>query len=426
MKFLVVLLFIPSALLRNNAESFVNAESTPGGVLWGKASDGCLLTQGASEYKRIKTKDETPDNRVSKFQTRHDPTATTHRTSSKRRKQSEGVSQANYAKVKAELSKKTIEVKINKTCREEMGFLFIPHSYLYVTTKDSKAAAFKMLSYIEDHVLPLTWKVYLPGGPLTATKRDASETKWYRRVLEESNDGSCDDGPDFFSRGIDSEEDDQSEEVSEESSQESSEESPEEQQLRNSIDRVLNAIYKVAEDGRKVLITEEELNSSLKEELIKYCQLLKEVDTSGTLEEHEMGSEMVVFDNLVKLLQKHGNETVFTLRRKLRNPALCMQNVDEWVLNRRGLALPDSSCKDASEDDTNLGVECKWMQFVKSNSRGENTDWYNGEEDGMVNLAKLEVRCKQICGFNGGEHSDGEQFDKEHFDEEHSDEVQFD
>nr|BAK08429.1 Pso-TSERA1 [Plasmodium simiovale] len=341
MKSLVALLFIPSALLRRNAEGFVNAESTFGGVILGKTSDGYLLTQGSSEKKRLMTKDEKPDNRLSKYQRRHDPAPTTHRASSKSRRQSEGVSLANYAKVKAQLLKKTIGVKINRMCGAQMGFLFIPHSYIYVTTKDSKAGAFKMLTYIEDNTLSLT-----------ATKSDATETKWYRRSLAESNDGPCDEGYDFFSRGIDSEEDDQSEGCSEEASGEASDEvsdeASEEQQLRNSIDRVLNGIYKMAEDGRKVLITQEELDNPMKEELIKYCHLLKKADKSGTLEEHQMGSEMDVFNNLIKLLQKHGDETVYTLRRKLRNPAVCMQNVREWVLKRRGLVLPDSSSSNAS------------------------------------------------------------------------------
>nr|BAK08405.1 Pcy-TSERA1 [Plasmodium cynomolgi] len=351
MKSLVVLLFIPSALLRRNTEGFVNAESTPGAVTLGKASDGYLLTQGTSEQKRIITKDERPDNRPGKCQTRHDPTPTTHRTSSNPRRQSVGVSQSNYAKVKAQVLKKTTEVKINRTCGSEMGFLFIPHSYIYVTTKDSKAGAFKMLPHIEDNVLPLSWKAYLPEDPFTATKRKETETKWYRRTLAESNDGPCDEDHDLFSSGIDSEEDeaifpmekdDQSEGCSEGYSEGCSEDASEEHQLRNSIDRVLKGVYKAAEDGRKVLITKEELDSSMKEELIKYCQLLKKVDTSGTLEEHQMGSEMDVFDNLVRLLLKHRDETVFTLRRKLRNPAVCMKNVGEWVLKRRGLALPDS------------------------------------------------------------------------------------
>nr|BAK08450.1 Phy-TSERA1 [Plasmodium hylobati] len=362
MKSLVVLFFIPSALLRDNAESFLNAESTSGGVIWGRAS----------ERKRIQSKDERPDKSLGKCHTTHDPTATTDRASSKRRRQPKGVSQANYAKVKAEQLKETIKEKIKRTCGEQMGFLFIPYSYIYVTTKESPAGAFKMLPYIEENVLPLTWKVYLPGEPLTASKEGELREKPTRIKEDEANPPM--------------EEDNQSEE------------SPEEKQLRNSIDRVLSGIYKVAEDGRKVLITEEEMDNSLKEELIKYCQLLKKVDTSGTLEEHEMGSEMVVFDNLVKLLQKHRDETVFTLRRKLRNPALCMKNVGDWVLNRRGLVLPDSSCSKESEQDTNLGVESKWMQFVKSNYRDENTDWYDGEGDGMVNLAKLEMRSEDLWG----------------------------
>ncbi|EDL43275.1 serine-repeat antigen (SERA), truncated, putative [Plasmodium vivax] len=414
--------FNAGALLGSNAEGLAGAESPPGGVLGGEASDGDPLTEGASEQKRMMTKGGRPANRLGKCQTGQDPTPTIRRASPKLRRQSEGVGQANYVKVKALPFKRTIGVKINRTCGAEMGFLFIPHSSMYLTTEESKAGAFKMMTHIEDNAFPLNWRVYLPREPHTAAKRDATETKWHGRSLAGSNDGPCDEGHDFFSGGIDSGEDgaippmekgdqpegcseeaseEESEDASEGCSEEASEEASEEQQLRISIERVLSGVYKVAADGRKVLITREELDDSLKEELKKYCQLLKKVDSSGTLEEHQMGSEMEVFDNLVNLLQKHGDETVLTLRRKLRNPAVCMKDVSEWVLKRRGLALPDSPSSNASEKDANLGVDPKWMECVRSNSREEGAEGYNGEEDGMVNLAKLKMRSKHFCCFSG-------------------------
>nr|BAK08479.1 Pfr-TSERA1 [Plasmodium fragile] len=382
MKSLVTLLFIPSAVWRHNAQGFVNAESTPGSIIWGKASNGYILTQGASEQKRLITTDDRSDNCPGKCQTGHGPAPAIHRASSKNRKPSEGTGQANYSKVNAQVLKKTIGVNINRMWGAEMEFLFTPQSYIHVTMEDSKAGAFNMLTYLEHNALPLTWNVYLPVEPLTATKSDASGTKWYRRTLSENNDGPDDAGYDFFSGENDSEKDADIPSMGNDNQVEGcSGEALEEFQLWRTIDRVLKWVYKVTPGGRKVLITQEELNNSMKRDLKIYCQVLKKVDRSGTLEEHPMGSEMDVFHNLVKLLQKHGGESVFTLRRKMRNPAVCMQNANQWVLKRRGLVLPDSSSSNASAYDTNLGVGSEWMQFVNSNSRDASIDRDNGEQN---------------------------------------------
>nr|BAK08460.1 Pco-TSERA1 [Plasmodium coatneyi] len=401
MKLLVALLFIPSALLRRNAQGFVYAESTPGGVIWGTASDGYLLTQEDSEQKRIMTKDERADSRLGKYQTGNNRTTTTHGAFSKRREQDEGLGQANHTKVKTQLLKEPIGGKINRMCEAEIAFPFIPPSYISVTTEDSKAGAFRMLTYNKDNALPLTWEVYFPVEPLTATKRNATEAKWYNRALAENNDGPSDDDHDFFPGGIHSEGDEALPPIGKD-------DLSEEHQLRNSIDHILNWVYRIDKDGRKVLITQEELNNSMKEDLMKYCQLMKQVDTSGTLEVHQMGNEIEVFNNLIELLRKHQDETVSTLRRKLRNPAVCMKNVGEWILKRRGLVLPDSSSSNASEHDANLVADSRWIKCVKSNSIGASTDKYNREEDGMVDWEKLKMRSKHICGFNGGLHSGGE------------------
>nr|BAK08430.1 putative papain-like cysteine prorease [Plasmodium simiovale] len=113
-----------------------------------------------------------------------------------------------------------------------------------------------------------------------------------------------------------------------------------EYKIAQAIHEVLNGIYKTDSNGNKELITWEELNANVKEQIGNYCHVLKEVDTSGTLEVHQMGNEMDVFNNLVNLLQKHGEEKKLTLEWKLQNPAICLKNVNDWVVNKKGLVLP--------------------------------------------------------------------------------------
>ncbi|GAB65023.1 serine-repeat antigen [Plasmodium cynomolgi strain B] len=113
-----------------------------------------------------------------------------------------------------------------------------------------------------------------------------------------------------------------------------------EYKLAQVINEVLNGIYKTDPEGNKELITSEELDENVKKHIGNYCQVLKEMDISGTMEVHQMGNEMDVFKNLVQLLQKHGEEKNSTLEWKLQNPALCLKNVNDWVVNKKGLVLP--------------------------------------------------------------------------------------
>nr|BAK08451.1 putative papain-like cysteine prorease [Plasmodium hylobati] len=113
-----------------------------------------------------------------------------------------------------------------------------------------------------------------------------------------------------------------------------------EYKVAQAIDAVLNGLYKTHPNGKKELITSEELDENVKKQIGNYCHVLKELDTTGTLKVHEMGNEIDVFNNLVKLLQKHGEEKKSTLEWKLQNPALCLKNVNDWVVNKKGLVLP--------------------------------------------------------------------------------------
>ncbi|SBT01737.1 serine repeat antigen 4 (SERA4) [Plasmodium malariae] len=128
-----------------------------------------------------------------------------------------------------------------------------------------------------------------------------------------------------------------------------SSEDSDEYKLKESIDNILNLIYKTDVNNNKELIKLEELDNTLKMELINYCNLLKQVDMSGTLENHELANDIETYNNLTKLLIKHDNEKKTSLHDKLKNPAICMKNVHEWIKNRRGLVLPQMTYKNVAD-----------------------------------------------------------------------------
>nr|BAK08437.1 putative papain-like cysteine prorease [Plasmodium inui] len=117
---------------------------------------------------------------------------------------------------------------------------------------------------------------------------------------------------------------------------------PEESQLKEFIGRILQVVQKMGENNTptKGETKVEYPNGNLKELLLSYCQVMKEVDTSGTLQQHELGDEMDVLSNLRDLLRKHSNEEIPALREKLKNPAICLKDAGKWVLQKRGLELP--------------------------------------------------------------------------------------
>ncbi|GAW79537.1 serine-repeat antigen 5 [Plasmodium gonderi] len=154
-----------------------------------------------------------------------------------------------------------------------------------------------------------------------------------------------------------------------------------EHKLVQSIDSILDVVYKTNEKGDKELITLEELDLSLKDELKNYCQLLKEVDTSGTLEVHQMGSETDVLKNITKILQKHKDEKKISLHLKLQNPAICIKNVDEWMVHKKGLTLPilqNGHGDDYSGEQSNVGD--------KQNDKGYT---FQEDKDGIIDLSVI-------------------------------------
>ncbi|EUD66837.1 hypothetical protein C922_02822 [Plasmodium inui San Antonio 1] len=197
-----------------------------------------------------------------------------------------------------------------------------------------------------------------------------------------------------------------------------------EYKVAQAIDAVLNGVYKTDPNGKKELITSEELDANVKEQIGKYCHVLKEVDTTGTLEVHQMGNEIDVFNNLVKLLQKHGEEKKSTLEWKLQNPALCLKNVNDWVVNKMGLVFPhlqngDNDIYFGDSNDVEDEQKCKLSTYeegadgiidlsvVHKNAHASSTPFSNNmfcnghycdrTKDTNSCMAKIEVGDQGMC-----------------------------
>ncbi|SBT32298.1 serine-repeat antigen [Plasmodium ovale wallikeri] len=118
------------------------------------------------------------------------------------------------------------------------------------------------------------------------------------------------------------------------------EEDPLEVELKQSIETILEEISKQKVANNRTENLNYNLSDFLKREIVKYCQMLKEADTTGVFEYVQMGNETEIFYNLTNLLKRHEDEMDFLLQRKMRNAAICMKNADEWVTRKMGLILP--------------------------------------------------------------------------------------
>nr|BAR42446.1 putative papain-like cysteine prorease [Plasmodium vivax] len=152
-----------------------------------------------------------------------------------------------------------------------------------------------------------------------------------------------------------------------------------EYKLAQTIDAVLSGIYKKDQNGKKELLTWGEVDPNVKEQISSYCHLLKDVDTSGTLDVHQMGSQEHIFNNLITLLQKHSEEQKATLEWKLQNPALCLKDANNWVVNKKGLLLP---LLQNGGSAINLG-ESNHVEDVKK----DNLSTYQEGPDGVIDLS---------------------------------------
>ncbi|CAG9482677.1 unnamed protein product [Plasmodium vivax] len=170
--------------------------------------------------------------------------------------------------------------------------------------------------------------------------------------------------------------------------------SPKEYELTESIDIILKNIYKVDTiNKKKVLISMDDFDDVLKAELLNYCKLLKEMDVKGTLDNCELGNEVDIFNNMVRLLSMHPKENIITLQDKLRNTAICLKNVDEWVENKRGLVLPEGGEKAALEGNPTEVVDDEEEEHA-GEGKLLDQDMYKKDEDGTIDLVKAGKELK--------------------------------
>nr|BAK08433.1 putative papain-like cysteine prorease [Plasmodium simiovale] len=163
--------------------------------------------------------------------------------------------------------------------------------------------------------------------------------------------------------------------------------------LIESIDVILKAMYKSdKDDEKKELITLEEVDSNLKKELANYCTLLKEVDTSGTLNNHKLANEVETYRNLTRLLQMHREENLVTLQDKLRNAAICMKHIDEWIVNKRGLTLPDGV--PYNEDNTEEYLPEELLTEIEKEKSICDEDAFVKDTNGVIDLNKIPSEMK--------------------------------
>ncbi|SBS89488.1 serine-repeat antigen, partial [Plasmodium ovale curtisi] len=180
-----------------------------------------------------------------------------------------------------------------------------------------------------------------------------------------------------------------------------SDENSKEDQLMQFIDSLLKGVYKTGEGNNKELINLEELSSELKEELKTYCNLLKEVDTSGILENYQMGDVTDIFYNLTKLLKAHPDEKKYILQNKMMHPAICMKNVEEWAKNKTGLVLPHLSSNDLEHVKGTYYSEDDMLQNKKIVTEGTSKAGYHGVIDlkpvDMKNAHPSHIADRMYC-----------------------------
>nr|BAK08421.1 putative papain-like cysteine prorease [Plasmodium fieldi] len=163
--------------------------------------------------------------------------------------------------------------------------------------------------------------------------------------------------------------------------------------LIESIDVILKAMYKSdKDDEKKELITLEEIDENLKKELANYCTLLKEVDTSGTLNNHKLADEVETYKNLTRLLRMHREENVVTLQDKLRNAAICMKHIDKWIVNKRGLTLPDGT--PYSEENTEEYLPEELLKEIEKEKSVCDDDAFDKDTNGVIDLNKIPSEMK--------------------------------
>ncbi|GAW79527.1 serine-repeat antigen 1 [Plasmodium gonderi] len=154
---------------------------------------------------------------------------------------------------------------------------------------------------------------------------------------------------------------------------------PREVELEASIYKILKGVYKLDTNEEMDLINFSKADAALKEELLKYCSLMKELDTSGTLDNYDLGTVEEIYINLKKLLEENSDHDKVALKNKLKNAAICMKNTEEWVGNRKGLLLPILS--NTKVDSPHYEAAKEEEKTLKTASSNEQNNCYDGVLD---------------------------------------------
>nr|BAR42455.1 putative papain-like cysteine prorease [Plasmodium vivax] len=187
------------------------------------------------------------------------------------------------------------------------------------------------------------------------------------------------------------------------------EENPNEVELEETIDLLLNKIYKNGEGESNEVDQLAIIDSSFKSDLLKYCSLMKEVDTSGSLDNHQLGDAEDVFANLTHLLQSNSDHDVPSLKNKLKSPAICLKNVGHWVGSKTGLVLPtleyshpqdNAESFDEAEEGTSNSTITQSADVHPLNVSDKlfcNDDYCDRAKDSSSCMAKIEAGDQGDC-----------------------------
>ncbi|SOV10357.1 serine repeat antigen 1 [Plasmodium gaboni] len=178
--------------------------------------------------------------------------------------------------------------------------------------------------------------------------------------------------------------------------------------LTDIINNILTKIYKIYKinkinknEEKKELISLEELDDFLKERITDYCKILKELDMNGTLVNHELGNNVDVFNNLIRLLKLHENESISTLHHKLRNSAICMKYPDKWIEKKRGLILPNI-------ENNNIIYNIKYEKLNEEKKKNIDNNMLDEDDIKISDIKNIKKKNIYLFSNNTLEHFNNE------------------
>ncbi|CDU16241.1 serine repeat antigen 4 [Plasmodium yoelii] len=200
-------------------------------------------------------------------------------------------------------------------------------------------------------------------------------------------------------------------------------ENSDEKILREHIYKILKKMYNNDSDycgnnrcNKKMIKNIKELDTDLQIYIKNYCDILKKVDKSGTLDSHEIANEVEAFNNLVRLLNSHTSENIYILFEKLKSPAICVKNINEWIVRKRGLVI--SNEYDINSYDTTEEPNIKNIlsdAFNEEDTEAIGNDIQNNEiddENEIINLKSSSNKKLTSAYFNSSRYCNKDYCDR--------------